>query len=85
MHVLPTPAADFLLRVVVAAVVVVASVRLDSPHLAYVAAFLITPTLWVQRFSVLFALLTLQNDDWLKPYRWPWPTSAQGRLAPSDT
>lgn len=83
--ILPTPAADFLLRVAIAGIVVGVSIRYDSPHLAYIAAFLLTPTLWVQRFSVLFALLTLENDDWLKPYRWPWHrgTAAEPKLEPA--
>jgi hypothetical protein len=72
LHILPTPAADYLLRVAVAAVIVIASVRFDSPHLAYLAAFLATPTLWEQRLAVLSALLTLENDRWLRPYLWPW-------------
>ena len=72
IHILPTPAVDFLLRIAIAAAIVVASVRYDSPHLAYVAAFLITPVIWVQKLCALLALLTLENDDWLKPYRWPW-------------
>lgn len=79
--ILPTPAADFLLRLAIAAAVVVAAIRFDSPHLAYVAAFLLTPTLWVQRFSVLLALLTLENDEWLRPYRWPWRSAGNPQLA----
>jgi hypothetical protein len=70
IHVLPTPMADFALRAAVAAVLVVLSVRFASPHLAYVAAFLLTPTLWFFRFAALLVLPTLENDDRLKPYLW---------------
>jgi len=72
IHVLPTPATDFALRAAVALVLVVASIRRDSPHLAFVAAFLLTPTIWFFRFAVLLALPTLENDDRVRPYLWQW-------------
>ena len=70
IHVLPTPGADFLLRVGIASVIVIASVRYDSPHLAFAAAVLLTPVIWVQKLCVLLALLTLEGGAWLKPYLW---------------
>ena len=72
IHILPTPAADFALRAAIALALVVASVRWNSPHLAYVAAFLLTPTIWFFRFAVLLALPTLENDDRIRPYLWQW-------------
>ena len=33
---------------------------------------MMTPTIWEQRLTVLFALLTLEGWRWLKPYLWPW-------------
>ena len=41
---------------------VIASIRLDLPHLAYIAAFLATPVMWQQRSVVLLALLTLEGS-----------------------
>ncbi len=75
IHILPTPASDYLLRIAIAAAIVIASIRFDSPHLAFVASVLAIPTIWEQRLSVLFALLTLEGGMWLKPYLWPWRQS----------
>jgi hypothetical protein len=75
VRILPTAAADFGIRLAIAAVLILASIRFDSPHLAYVAAFLATPVMWQQRSVVLLALLTLDGDGWLRPYRWPWRTA----------
>ena len=78
--------ADFLLRGAIAGGIIVASVRFESPHLAYIAAFMVTPTLWLQRFSVLLALLTLEDDRWLRPYLWPRrpETVSAGQPVPTE-
>ena len=81
IHILPTPAADFALRAAIALGLVVASVRWNSPHLAYVAAFLSTPTIWFFRFAVLLALPTLENDDRVRPYLWQWRNRGDDREA----
>jgi hypothetical protein len=72
VYILPSASADFLLRLVIAATIVIAAIRFDSPHLAFVASFLATPTIWAQRTAILIALLTLENDRWLRPHLWPW-------------
>ena len=81
LHLLPSPAADFLLRIAIAIVMVVVAIRVDSPHLAYAASVLAIPTIWPQRLSVLFALLTLENDHWLRRYLWPWSKVDKRTLA----
>ncbi len=70
IRLLPTAGADYLLRLVVLGVVVVASVRFDSPHLAFVAAVFLTPVLWGQKLCVLVALLTLEDDRLPRPFLW---------------
>jgi hypothetical protein len=72
LHILPSAGSDYLLRLVIAVAVLVASIRLDSPRLAFLAVFISTPTIWAQRSVVLLALLTIEGDRWLKPYLWPW-------------
>jgi hypothetical protein len=67
--------------VVIAGALVIAAVRFDSPRLAFVASFLAMPTIWLQRSAILFALLTLENDRWLRPYLWPW---ARGTVSGRD-
>lgn len=71
LHILPSPSADYLLRIVLALAVIVVAVRADSPRLAFIASVIAIPTIWPQRLSILFALLTLQDDKWLRPYLWP--------------
>ena len=78
IHLMPTPMTDLLLRAAIAAGLVYVSVRWDSPHAAYVAAFLLTPTLWFFRFSVLLALPTLENDERVRPYLWRWGQGLRG-------
>jgi hypothetical protein len=66
LHLLPSAGADYALRIGVAVLIVTVSVWKRSARLAYVAALIATPTLWPQRLALLFALPTLQNDDWVK-------------------
>ena len=82
IHILPTPASDYILRIAIAAIVIAISVRIDSPHLAFVASVLAVPTIWEQRLSVLFALLTLEGGLWLKPYLWPWRRRIEATSSP---
>ena len=66
IHVLPTAGADFVLRLILAGLLVGLSIRLRSPHLAFLATIVALPTLWITRLTLLFALLTLEDDAWIK-------------------
>jgi hypothetical protein len=66
IYILPTTGADFALRLFLAALLVVGSVWLRSPHLAYVATLVALPTIWIQKMAALFALLTLEDDKWVR-------------------
>ena len=66
IHILPTAGADFALRLVVALILVVVSVRLRSPHLAYIASLVATPTIWPSKLGLLLALVTLDDDSWVR-------------------
>jgi hypothetical protein len=77
VHILPSTGTDFVLRLAIATIIIVASIRFDSPHLAFIAMFIAAPTIWAQRSVVLLALLTLEGDGWLKPYLWPWRAREQ--------
>jgi hypothetical protein len=78
IHLLPTAGVDYAVRLALAALLVVASVRWRSPHLAFIATMVALPTLWITRLTLLFALLTLDDDNRLRrlTHRQPVRTSS---------
>jgi hypothetical protein len=61
--ILPSPIADFGLRLGVALVLLVAAIAFRSERAVYVAATIAVPTLWVARLTPLLALPRLAGGD----------------------
>jgi hypothetical protein len=75
IRLLPAAGMDYLVRLALAAVLAVASIRMRS---AFLASFIAIPTIREPRLAILLALPTLTGDAWLKRF-----LEVGGRPAPS--